>query len=242
MYREAADDWHLESTRHHGPNCISTVMVAGDHRIPIVGIYLAPTSLDSLPDLDAALDRFPGQKVTVLGDLNVDLLKPINPRSHQVAAVLSSHGLEDMLPHFLQRKAFRHNQTWWQYRRGTLNRSRCDYILGTDRRLFQTVSIRDPRHYSSDHYMLKARLLLSPKKSHKTHLQGRKRFPLKPPKGEHRSELTCSFVRSRSLRRRSRQLLVGHDHSGYRPRLSSLLTNEHMPDETPSRHELQSKS
>ena len=114
VYREAADDWHLESTRHHGPNCISAIVVTGDVRSPVVGVYLPPSSLDSLPDLDEALARFPGQKVSVLGDLNVDLMQPTNPRSHAVAAVLSSHGLEDMLPHFLQRSPFRHNTTYWQ--------------------------------------------------------------------------------------------------------------------------------
>ena len=32
-------------------------------------------------------------------------------------------------------------------------RSRTDYILGTDRRLFRNVAVRDPRH-NSDHYMV----------------------------------------------------------------------------------------
>jgi hypothetical protein len=86
-----------------------------------------------------------------------------------------------MLHHFQQQKAFTHRQTWWQIRDSKLIRSRCDYILGTDRRLFTTVSIRDPRYFSSDHYMLIARYLISPTPSHKLYLKGRKRLPLKPP-------------------------------------------------------------
>ena len=38
-------------------------------------------------------------------------------------------------------------------REGREVRSRTDYILGTDCRLFGNVSARDPRH-NSDHYMV----------------------------------------------------------------------------------------
>ena len=37
-------------------------------------------------------------------------------------------------------------------RQGREVRSRADYILGSDRRIFQSVAVRDPRH-NSDHYM-----------------------------------------------------------------------------------------
>lgn len=177
--------------------------MAGDKRIPIVGIYLPPSSLDSLPELEAALDRFPGQQPVVLGDLNVDLMKPTDPRSHDVAAVLASYGMEDMLPHFLQHSTFRHNKAWWQKRNGRIYRSRCDYVLGNNRRLFKPVSIRDPRHYSSDHYVLKGRLLLRPKKSHKSYLKGPKHFPLKPPTGEQSAELDSMFATLKSFKEKS---------------------------------------
>ena len=38
-------------------------------------------------------------------------------------------------------------------REGKIVRSRTDYILGTDRRLFWSVSVFDPRH-NTDHYMV----------------------------------------------------------------------------------------
>ena len=38
-------------------------------------------------------------------------------------------------------------------RQGQVVRSRTDYILGTDRRLFQNVAVQDPRH-NTDHYMV----------------------------------------------------------------------------------------
>ena len=42
---------------------------------------------------------------------------------------------------------------WGMLRKGQEVRSRTDYILGTDRRLFRNVTVRDPRH-NSDHYMV----------------------------------------------------------------------------------------
>ena len=85
-----------------------------------------------------------------------------------------------MLPHYRQRKPFRHQKTWHQYRQDLQRtiRSRCDYILGTDRRLFEYVRISEPRHFSSDHYMLIGRYLVQPTKCHKHYLKGRRKFPL----------------------------------------------------------------
>ena len=85
-----------------------------------------------------------------MGDLNVDLSQE-SPDSclSQVSSTLAAYGLEDLLPHFLQRQPYRDNCTWHQTQNSNIYRSRCDYILGTDRRLFQTVSIRDPPLHSS---------------------------------------------------------------------------------------------
>ena len=59
-------------------------------------------------------------------------------------------------------------------------RSRTDYIMGTDRRLFGNVSVRDPRH-KSDHYMVLGCLSSSYLTEHKRYLGGRKKLPLRPP-------------------------------------------------------------
>jgi hypothetical protein len=45
------------------------------------------------------------------------------------------------------------------------------------------MSLRDPRNYSTDHLMLKAKLLRQPTKSHKNYLCGQKKFPLTLPMG-----------------------------------------------------------
>jgi hypothetical protein len=163
---------------------LSTVAVCGDHRIPLIEAYLPPSSLNSLPELLAVLDRFAGRDPILLGDLNVNLEDSTSSRNRDVAKVLAPYGLFDMLPRFRQRKRIRHNCTWWKRVNEVILRSRCDYIMGRDQRLFETILIRDPCHCMMDHYMLKARLLLRPTKSHKAYLRGRKTFPLSPPKGE----------------------------------------------------------
>ena len=62
-------------------------------------------------------------------------------------------------------------------REGREVRSRTDYILGTDRRLFGNVSIQDSRH-NTDHYMVMGCLHSAYLKEHAQYLGGRKKLPL----------------------------------------------------------------
>ena len=65
-------------------------------------------------------------------------------------------------------------------REGKVVRSRMDYILGKDRRLFWNVSVQDPRH-NTDHYMVLGCLHSAPKREHARYLSGRKKLSLRPP-------------------------------------------------------------
>ena len=56
-------------------------------------------------------------------------------------------------------------------RKGQEVRSRTDYILGTDRRLFRNVTVQDPRH-NSDHYMVLGCLPSAPLSETKRYLGG----------------------------------------------------------------------
>jgi Reverse transcriptase (RNA-dependent DNA polymerase) len=64
-------------------------------------------------------------------------------------------------------------------RNGEVIASRCDYILGDDRRLFQAVGIREPRGYDSDHKAVIGILSSATRREHHNYLKGRKAFPLK---------------------------------------------------------------
>ena len=65
-------------------------------------------------------------------------------------------------------------------RKGREVRSRTDYILGTDRRLFRNVTVWDPRH-NSDHHMVLGCLPSTLLSETKRYLGGRKRWPVRPP-------------------------------------------------------------
>ena len=196
---EPNSGWSLESIQKHGPNVMSGIIVIGDCRTPVIGAYIPPSDLSSVPYITTALERFPNQTPLLLGDLNADIHNNTRPRDATISDLLAHHGLEDMLPHFRQRLGFRHQTTWSQRRNDTTYRSRCDYICGSDRRLFQTVSIRDPRHFTSDHLMLQATLLQRPTISHKKYLHGRKRFPLSLPKYGPRRQVDALFQEIKSL-------------------------------------------
>ena len=73
-------------------------------------------------------------------------------------------------------------------------RSWPDYILGTDRRLFGNVAVRDPRH-NSDHYMVLCCLPSASLKGHKRYLGGRKRWPVRPPSKPTRVDLLFAALR-----------------------------------------------
>ena len=100
-------------------------------------------------------------------------------RGAEISAALTEAGLEDMATHFLPRKRRwgRERRTWAMVRGGKTVRSRTDYILGTDRRLFTNVASRDPR-YNSDHYMVMGLLQGGTAKAHEKYVAGRRKVPM----------------------------------------------------------------
>ena len=116
-------------------------------------------------------------------DLNMKLLGlEGDQRGTEIAAALTMEGLEDMLSHFLPRRGpwCQDGRTWSMVRAGREVRSRMDYILWADSRLFWNLSVRDPRH-NSDHYLVLGCLCSAPLREHSEYLGRRKRLPLRPP-------------------------------------------------------------
>ena len=86
----------------------------------------------------------------------MDIMEPEgNRQAENIATDIATAGLEDMAWHFLPwgKRWCRERRKWGMQKKGQVVRSWTDYILGTDRRLFRNVSVRDPRH-NSDHYMV----------------------------------------------------------------------------------------
>ena len=121
----------------------------GERRWHVVGAYIAPEDKVTMEVVIHAIRRKPpGAELMVAGDFNVDILAPEGRRAENIATDLATAGVEDMAQHFMPRgrRWCRDRRTWDMRRQGQVVRSRSDYILGTDRRLFQNVAVRDPRH------------------------------------------------------------------------------------------------
>ena len=80
------------------------------------------------------------------------------------------------------------------FRKGREVRSRTDYILGADIRLFRNVTVRDPRH-NLDHYMVLGCLPSALPTEHKQYLGGRKRWPVRPPREPTRTDQLFAALR-----------------------------------------------
>ena len=105
-------------------------------------------------------------------------------------------------------------------------RSRTEYILGTDRRLFRNFAVQDPRH-NSDHYMVLGCLPRAPLTDHKRYLGGRKRWPVRPPVKTERGQTNFSRLYGDPYQRcnRSRQ----DETPGSRRRRGDSSTREYSP-------------
>ena len=148
----------MEAVEKFGPNGLGFQLETGARRWYIVGAYIAPEDTETMERVVAAIRKKPrGAELMVAGDFNADIAAPEgNRRAEKTATDIATAGLEDMARHFLPRgrRWCRDRRTWDMQRKGQVVWSRTDYILGTDRRLFRNVSIRDPRH-NSDHYMVR---------------------------------------------------------------------------------------
>ena len=117
----------------------------------------------------------------VIGDFNVDLADPNqDERGAEITDALAS--MEDLLLHSKPRERYAHRQTWWQERDGSTIRSRCDYILGFDRRMFLNVCLKDPRCFNSDHLMMVGKITSATRSRNRSYLRSRTRYPLGPPR------------------------------------------------------------
>ena len=138
-------------------NVIGFQLATGGRRWYIVGCYLAPNDTSTIERVVEALRERPkGTELLVAGDLNINPADPEGDRrEEEIATTIATEGLEDMAPHFLLQKCrwCWYRRTWGMLWKGREVRSRIDYILGTDHRLFGSVSVQDPWH-NLDHYMV----------------------------------------------------------------------------------------
>jgi hypothetical protein len=168
--------------KRFGSDIISFQLETGQKRYSCVGGYTPPKDESIIESIGKAFDSLPKGPMILLGDLNVNLNNPRNNRGFQIATMVAYLGLEDLISHFHQKCNYREKFKWWMRRGNSIIKAKCDYILGLGRGLFTKIAIHNPRHYSSDHYMVMGTIASRPKRENKSHSRSRKSFPLKRDK------------------------------------------------------------
>ena len=137
--RGIGHQFHTLSRTEHGgmQNCLQLISESPNWSLPPTFYSVSP------PKTWWSAQSLTGRYLIVMGYLNTDIGWTQNPWNQQVADFLDLVGLIDLLAHFRQRLQFRNRQMWCQVCQGKVMRLHCDYIIRSDRRLFETVVIRN---------------------------------------------------------------------------------------------------
>ena len=147
----------VEYQQQHGPNIIRFQILPDKIRCHVVGCYLAPHNASTLEVVTAAIGHRPRDaEILVIRKFNIDLELPDgNEHKKEITAAMETEGIEYMMQNFLPRKIAQmlYGRTWSMICRGQEVRYHMDYILGTDRFLFQNVAVFYTRN-NTNHYMV----------------------------------------------------------------------------------------
>ena len=145
--------------------------------------YLALNDASTIKRVVTAIGQLPLRSALLVAvNFNLNLVATEgSPCIEYIAVAIATAGLEEIYTHFLlRRKSWEQGgHTWCMCCCGTEVRFWTDYILGTDLRLFQNVSVWDLWH-NSDHYMVLGCLHGAPQWYHFRYLGHRRKFPLRP--------------------------------------------------------------
>ena len=166
-----------------------------------MGCYLAPGNRTTIQYMEAEMAQKPrGMELIIAGGLNVDLGKEVGwVRDKEITVAVATPGLDDIAGRFFlrQRTSCQDQRTCAKVRQGRVVRSRTDYILGSDRWIFQNVAARDPRH-NSNHFMVVRCLSGASPREHSCYLGCRTRLPLRLPGRHMRTREDKLFAELRS--------------------------------------------
>ena len=174
----------MESFQIHGSNIVRLQLALGNRRWYIVGCYVAPEDALTIEGVVAAIGKRPwGGTLLVVGDFNTAVAAPEGQERYEVITVArAEEGLEDMSGHVLPRHQpwLKDGRTCEMHQGGQEVCSQTDYILGTDSRLFQNVSVRDAQH-NTDQYLVLGCLCRAEPAAHSRYLGKRTHFLIMTP-------------------------------------------------------------
>jgi hypothetical protein len=102
-------DWCIS-----GPDVLSFVIITGSKRFYIVGCYIPPNNLCTLPQVKQALNECPKRLTPLLiGDLNVNLCAPWDKRDEQIAVVVEDDCALTNLSKRFHQQSCSHRQGRW---------------------------------------------------------------------------------------------------------------------------------
>ena len=160
-------------------------MEKGERLWYIVGYYLSPGDGTTIWYMEAAMaDRPRGAELIVAGNFNMYQENTGGwGWDKEITEAVIKERLEDIQGHFLpQRQVWcKERSTWAMVKQGRAVRSRTDYILVSDLRIFQNMSVWYPRH-NSDYLMVIGCLNgAPPPREHSRYLGCRTRLLIRPP-------------------------------------------------------------
>ena len=157
-YRKS-DHFEVEETVKHGPNVMAFQLETGRRRYYVVGAYLPPSDTTTIDHVRSAWAQCPkGCTPWLLGDLNVNLMHPLDERGEEIAEECRS-----------------------MMREGRRVSSQPDYFLAReeDRRDFRGVTAMSPRHHVSDHRAVIATVYTGSGRRLQRYRRRRSRFPIR---------------------------------------------------------------
>ena len=112
--------WHLEGTKTFGPNVIKSTLVHDRRRSTIIGAHIPPSERDlsTLAYADEALKNESASKCILLGDLNANLHKPKDQRTHKIVEGILTHNFIDLSKKFISKKTKPFCWSWRKSREG----------------------------------------------------------------------------------------------------------------------------
>ena len=178
--------FHVEGTKLHGHNVISTQLVSGRKRWLLIGAYIPPSETDHATIqhiYSAAADAEKYNIPTILiGDLNLDLDVGENnwegyiDRHIETWTLIQHLKLHD-LDKIYQKPLNRGNWTWYQRRQGRLLCKKLDYALVSNVRDFKYHKIKVP-NVDTDHRMVVIGLKTDTTIQHRKYVKSRKTLKL----------------------------------------------------------------